>query len=99
MRALKIVTVLMGVMIVVGTAVLGVLIARRLSGAVRQPASFVVRLDEPEGTRMAGIAVLQDWLAIQLQGGGPDRVVLVDPRTGMRVGQVQLGPVLRAPSQ
>lgn len=92
MRALKILTVVMGVMILAGTLVLGVLIARRLSGAGQQPASFAVQLAEPEGTRIAAIAAVQDRLALQLQGGGPDRVVLMDQRTGARVGRVELAP-------
>jgi hypothetical protein len=97
MRALKIVTVVMGVMIIAGTAVLAVLIAKRLSGSIQRPASFAVQLAEPDGTRIAGIAVLQDRLAIQLEGGGPDRVVMVDPRTGASVGQIAIVPRTGAP--
>jgi Family of unknown function (DUF6476) len=92
MRVLRILTVVMGVVIIAGTLVLGVLIARRLSGTARQPASFAIQLAEPEGTRIVTIAAFQDRLAVQLLGGGPDRVILLDPRTGGRVGQVALVP-------
>jgi putative heme iron utilization protein len=47
-------------------------------------------LQEPEGTRIAGIAATADRLAVQLQGGGGDRVVLVDPRTGALAGRISL---------
>jgi hypothetical protein len=47
-------------------------------------------LEEPEGTRIAGIAAAQDRIAVQLRGGGPDRVVLVDPRALAPAGSVRL---------
>ena len=50
-------------------------------------------LDEPVGTRIAGIAAVRDRLAVQLQGGGVDRVVLIDPATGAVAGRISLGPV------
>jgi len=90
MRALKILTIVMGVLIVGGTATLGVLIARRLGSA--QGAPFSVRLDEPEGTRIAAMAGVQDRLALYLQGGGPDRVVLIDPHSGARAGRLVVAP-------
>ena len=47
-------------------------------------------LDEPTGTRIAGVSALPDRLAVQLQGGGPDRVVVVDMRSGRVLGRVGL---------
>ncbi len=89
MRALKVLTIVMGVLIIVATLALGVLIARRL-GASGASSHLAAVLDEPAGTRIAGIAALQDRLAVQLQGGGPDRVLLIDPRTGARMGSIGL---------
>jgi hypothetical protein len=89
MRALKVLTILMGVLIVGGTAVLGVVLARRMGGGVTA-APIAVLLDEPAGTRIAGIAGAGDRLAVQLQGGGPDRLVLIDPHTGAATGRVGL---------
>ena len=97
MRALKIVTIVMGVMIIAGTLVLAVLIARRLSGSGQHLPPFNAKLAEPEGTRIVAIAVLQDRLAVQLQGGGPDRSGLIDPRTGASVGQIALTAPVGAP--
>ena len=39
---------------------------------------------------MQAIVPAGDRLAILLTGGGPDRVVLLDPRTGDLVGRVGL---------
>jgi hypothetical protein len=92
MRALKIATIVMGVLIVLGTMTLVVLVARRSAapsaGGMAVAVSAV--LDEPAGTRIVGIAAVQDRLAVQLQGGGADRVVFVDSRTGAVMGRISL---------
>jgi hypothetical protein len=87
MRFLKTVTIVMAVLIVVGTTVLLVAIARRI-GSPAVPAPMAVLLDEPAGTRIAGIAALGDRLAVRLEGGGADRVVLLDARTGVVAGRI-----------
>jgi hypothetical protein len=87
MRFLKILTIVMAVLIVVGTTVLLVAIARRL-GSPSVPAPIAVLLDEPAGTRIAGITSLGDRLALRLEGGGADRVVLLDARTGAIAGRI-----------
>ena len=89
MRFLKILTIAMGVLIVVATTVLIVVIARRLTSPT-MPSAVSALLDEPAGTRIAGIASVGDRLAVQLQGGGADRVLLLDPRTGLVVGSIGL---------
>jgi hypothetical protein len=87
MRFLKAVTVMMAVLIIVGTTVLLVVVVRRLTApAIQSP--FAVLLDEPAGTRIAGIATVGDRLAVHLEGGGADRVVLLDARTGAVTGQI-----------
>jgi hypothetical protein len=108
MRALKIATIIMGVLIILGTTGLIIGVARRSaspsstsvvavpaspasSAAVSAlPASVSAVLDEPIGTRIAGIVAVRDRLAVQLQGGGVDRVVLVDPATGVVSGRISL---------
>jgi hypothetical protein len=89
LKVLKFVTVLLGVLIVLGTTVVGVTIVKRMS-APAAPGQIAAMLDEPAGTRIAAIAATQDRLALHLQGGGPDRVVLLDPRTGARTGTIAL---------
>jgi hypothetical protein len=93
MRALKIAVVVMGVLIVAGTgALVAALVARHGAGPLPGglPPVVTAVLEEPEGTRIAGIAALADRLALRLQGGGGDRVVLVDPRTGAVTGRISL---------
>ena len=91
MRFLKVLVIAMGVLIVVATTVLIVLIVHRLGETKpAQSVSASVLLDQPHGTRIVGIAAADSRLALQLQGGGPDRVVLVDPRTGTVVGTISL---------
>ena len=97
MRALKIATIVMGVLIVVGTTGLVIAIARKsaapgtaVATVAALPVSVAAVLDEPSGTRIAGIAAVQDRLAVQLQGGGADRIVLVDPHNGAVTGRISL---------
>ena len=88
MGMLKVAVVVMGVMIVAGVATLGYLIVSR--AYVTPPAMAELLLDEPEGTRIAEASLSGDRLALRLQGGGPDRMVLVDTRTGRIAGRVGL---------
>jgi hypothetical protein len=90
MRFLKVLTIGMGVLILAATTVLVVVIAQRIGSARTAPASSAVLLDEPAGTRIAAIALAGDRLAVQLHGGGEDRVVLIDPRTGAVAGRIRL---------
>ncbi len=78
----------MGVLIVAGTVGLFVVLAQRMSAGSTGIASVV--LDEPAGTRIAGVSVAADRVAVQLQGGGADRVVWVDTKSGRVLGHVAL---------
>jgi hypothetical protein len=93
MRAVKIAIAIMSVLIVVGTTVLGTVLVKRMSNpaAPAMQASAVAAIQEPEGTTIAGIAAVGDRLAVQLRGGGPDRVIFVDPRTATVAGRISLG--------
>ena len=92
MRALKIATIAMGVLIALGTTVVVVTIVKRtMSGPAGLPdRTFAAVLDEPAGTGIVGIASVRDRLAVQLHGGGADRVLLIDPASGAIVGRVSL---------
>lgn len=92
MRALTIVTIVMGVLIVLGTSVVLVTIVKRtMSGPAGMPDKpFAAALDEPAGTAIVGIAAVHDRLAVQLHGGGVDRLVLIDPASGAVVGRIAL---------
>jgi hypothetical protein len=84
----------MAVLIIVGT--IGLLVAMARRGAVppvavaSSAAPLAMTLSEPEGTRIVSVTAVQDRLALQLQGGGADRVVLLDPRSGAVSGRISL---------
>ena len=91
MRALMAAVIVMGVLIVLGVTTIVVTIAMRMSGP-RQGAGEVVQavLDEPAGTRIAGVSLAADRVAVQLQGGGADRVVVVDIGAGRVLARIGL---------
>ena len=91
MRFLKVLTIAMGVLIVVATTVLVVLIARRLGGAgstAPSSAACCWTSRQARGLRRSprrGIG----WRC-SCRAAGPDRVVLIDPRSGAVVGRIGL---------
>ena len=87
MRALKIMMAVMGVLIIAGVVILGVTISQRISVPKLAAPSL---LDEPEGTRIAKIAASGDRVVLLLQGGGPDRVVILDLRQGQVIARTGL---------
>jgi hypothetical protein len=90
MGVVKVLAVLMGVLIIIGSTVVVVTIIKRSTDESSGTPVAVV-LDEPAGTRIGGIAAMPGRLAVLLQGGaGPDRIVLVDPRTGTEAGTIAL---------
>ena len=88
MRSLKVAVVVMGILFIGGFATLVTLLVQRMSSGAGGIASAV--LDQPPGTRIAGASAAQDRLVVQLQGGGPDRVVVLDVKSGRVLGSVGL---------
>ena len=89
MAALKAAVIVMGLLIVAGVTVIVVTLVQRMS-APPMPASVQTTLDEPAGTHIAAVSAAAERLAVQLQGGGPDRVVVLDLRTGRVVARAAL---------
>ncbi len=87
MRALMTLVVGMGVLIVAGVVGIAVTVAHRMSGPTAVSATV---LEEPAGTRMQSLAVSGDRIGILLAGGGLDRMVMIDARSGHVVGRVGL---------
>ena len=89
MAALKAAVIGMGLLIIAGVTVIVVTLIHRIAAP---PATELVRatLDEPAGTRIAGVATGAERLAVQLQGGGPDRVLVLDLRSGRVVARATL---------
>lgn len=90
MQALRVLVVVMGVMIVGGTITLGVLLARKMAGGSDPAIASALVLEEPAGTRIAQASGAGEAVVVRLEGGGPDRVVVVDPRTGRVTGRIGL---------
>jgi hypothetical protein len=90
MRVLKAATIIMGVLIVGGTLLLAVLIMRRVTPGGATAAGTIL-LGEPAGSHLVGIASTAGGLAVAVQGGGADRILMLDPRTGRVTGRIVLG--------
>jgi hypothetical protein len=89
--ALKALVIGMGVLIVAGTVTLVVLLVQRASGPSGTAATASVVLGEPAGSRIGGIAATERGLAIWVvRPEGGDRVILVDPASGRRTGEIRL---------
>ena len=94
MRALKALVIVMGVLIVAGTAVVIVTVAKRVSPSGR-PASTPVAasLTLPAGCSVAEMTTIGDRLALRLSGEGDCRqILLVDPATASITGHISLVP-------
>lgn len=89
LAALKAAVIFMGVLILAGVTVIVVTLIERTT-APRMGAAVAATLEEPAGTHIAGVATEAGQLAVQLQGGGPDRVVVVDLRSGRVVARAAL---------
>jgi hypothetical protein len=87
MRALQALVIVMGVLIVAGMATIAITLVRR--GAAPPVAMTALTLAEPAGTHIAAISPMGARLAVLLQGGGPDRIMIVDT-DGQVVGRLGL---------
>ncbi len=76
----------MGVLIVAGTVALVVLIIQRSGQGGRGPG---VALELPAGNRIMGIAGMERRLAVWVEGPEGQRVLLLDPETGRRLGEIR----------
>jgi hypothetical protein len=92
MRALKILVIVMGVMLIGGFALLVAVIAGRLSHGSSVPHSFAATaIDIPRDARIGAMTVGTDRLVLELvlpEGGR--QLVVVDLGTGARLGTIEL---------
>ncbi len=88
MRWLMMAVVVMGVLIVAGVVTIGMVLFQRMSPGA---AAIAARCStSPPARALPAPRWGPDRLAVQLQGGGPDRVVLVDTKAGRVLGRVSL---------
>jgi len=79
----------MGVLIVGGTLALVVLLVQRAGGGATT--RWEAALDQPEGTRVAGVAATESGIGIWVVRPDGDRVLVVDPKRGRVVGEIRPG--------
>jgi hypothetical protein len=101
MRALKLLVVVMGLLLVAGTAALIIAVIDRAShrAAAPTPAPVAGRgfdravIDLPAGARVLGSEAVGDRLAVRIGlADGGEVLILIDPRTGARLGTIELRP-------
>jgi hypothetical protein len=95
MRALKILVVVMGVMLIAGVATLAVVIAGRVSRGgpgTASPQPFAAsQIELPKGARIENISAGGDRLVIDLVlPDGNRQLVIIDLATGRRLGTIPL---------
>ena len=91
MNALKGVVIGMGVLILAMMALMAIGLSRRANAPPTAPSALAanVTLNEPAGTHIASISAAGPQWAVLLQGGGPDRVILLAP-DGRIAGRISL---------
>jgi hypothetical protein len=97
MRALKILVVVMGIMIVGGFAALIVVIVGRIShrgpAPAETPKAFARSIDIPRGARIEAMTAGGDRLVVGLElPDGNRQLLIIDLATGARLGTVELHP-------
>lgn len=93
MRALKGAVIAMGILILVGLAVVVAAIVSRLGGE-RDEAFATLHLDLPESCAIAGVTAVAERAVLRLSGPRKDgcgRLVVVDPRDGALLGRIDPG--------
>jgi len=88
MRALKILVIAMGALLVAGTLGLAFVILHRLSSKAPTTIAQIVSphghadLTLPAGSHLVGVTGVGDRLALHVQGAGGDAILLIDPTSG-----------------
>jgi hypothetical protein len=105
-RPLLIAVIVMGVLVVLATSVVIVKVVMDITGGGRHaetsPAGLVPSgpaavklttqmLNEPAGSHILSITGVGDRLSVLITGGGPDRILFLDPATGLVTGQIMVG--------
>jgi len=94
-RALKALTIIMGVMLVVGVVALVAVVAGRINRSASVPRALdVSTIDLPAGSRIATMQASGDRLFLLLDGAadGRQRLLVLDARTGAGLGTIEARP-------
>jgi hypothetical protein len=90
-RPLLIAVIGMGVLILLVTTVVVVKLVRDVVTAPASVTLTTTMLHQPAGSQIVTITTVDGRLGVLLKGGGPDRILFVDPDTGRIAGQLMLG--------
>jgi hypothetical protein len=103
MRALKVLVVVMGVLLVGGTAALIAAVIDRASHRRTEPAAAAPAghgfdravIDLPAGARILGSEAVGDRIMVRIGlAEGGEALILIDPKSGARLGTIELRPAL-----
>lgn len=103
MRALKILVIAMGLLLVAGTLGLAFVILHRLSSKPPTTMAQIVPthghadITLPAGTHLVGMTAIGDRLALHVQGPGGDAILLIDPTSGTILETMELHESLTVP--
>ncbi len=102
MKALKALVIGMGILILLGLAVvIAAIVARMGDGGEGARAGFgTLHLGLPGSCRIAAVRPLQDHLVLRLAGPAKDgcgEVIVVDPAAGKVIGRIAPGAAPRVP--
>jgi hypothetical protein len=100
MRALKVLVVIMGVLLVGGTAALVVAVIERARQHLAQPAAAPpgrgfgrAIVDLPAGARVIAVEPAGERLVVRIGlAEGGEALILIDARTGAKLGTIELRP-------
>jgi hypothetical protein len=90
-RPLLIAVIAMGVLILLVTTVVVVKLVKDMVSGPPSVSLTTTMLRQPAGSHIVTITTVGDRLGVLLSGGGPDRILFVEPDTGKVAGQLMLG--------
>jgi hypothetical protein len=99
-RPLMMVVIGLGILVVLATTVVIVKVVKDIiTGSSHSAASASTdsvtlttsMLSQPAGSHIVTIAGVDGRLSVLINGGGPDRILFVDPSTGHVTGQLMMG--------
>ncbi|RDD61950.1 hypothetical protein [Ferruginivarius sediminum] len=99
MQALKALVIGMGILILLGTAVVIVTLVSRVGG-VEDKGFGTLYLDLPESCRIAAVTAMEGRAVLRLSGPAKDgcgRLVVVDPLEGSVLGRIEPGAAPSVP--
>ena len=92
LRALKVLVVVMGVLIVAGTVTLGTLIVQRMGGVPPTIPAVSAGLGQPAGSRIVGVAPgAEGRVVVAVARPDGDRLLILDSRNGRTLGEIRAG--------